>query len=314
MNERNSSYPRLPKVTATVLVGAAGLLLFGLGLTVGGHEWQNPGEFQPGVALVVVTLMVAGYVWTLHLAYCQGWRRRGAEIGDGEGRLTQSALPFGEDQRQQRVRRLRMPTRPRWRVLTGLCAVAVVAVTTSMLIATKPAMSLTARAHSAGLDMLTQETFTPTPTVSSTRVTATKRPCTTSGVTGRQESGWTRARYYVWVGHGNVASSPEIDLCVVHFVSESSAARALVTSMEDSSLTVSRLRSPLSRTRVRVPGVPNARAFALTVSKTHAVLFFASARRGTVVSTVLGGPLPTQERSVPPVIDDLLISAQSSGV
>jgi len=311
MTQHNGSHPRIPAATATVLVGAAGLLLFGLGLAVGGHEWQQPGEFQPGVALVVLTLMLAGYVWTLHLAYCRGWRRRELGIGGGTEQLTQRALPFAEAPRAQRLPLLRMPTQ-RWRTLAGLCAAALaVAVSLSVLIATRPAMSLTAQAHAAGLQTLTQETFTPTPTVSATRGPVTTRPCTISNATG-QEAGWRSARYYVWVGQRRGASSTEIDLCVVQFASASSAARAVVTSLGDTSLAASLLRSPVSRTNVGVPGVRNARGIALKISGRHGAIFVASARHGAVVSTILGGPLPTHGRSVPAVIDDLLISAQAS--
>ena len=68
--------PPMPKATLAVLILSASVFIYGLGMTMGGHEWQKVGAFQPGIALIVCAFVVSIPTALMYVAYCQGWYQR----------------------------------------------------------------------------------------------------------------------------------------------------------------------------------------------------------------------------------------------
>ncbi len=71
--------PPMPKATITVYVIAATIVVFGLGMAVGGHEWQRIG-LQTGIVLIAGAVALAICTGLMHLAYSAGWKKRGMVV------------------------------------------------------------------------------------------------------------------------------------------------------------------------------------------------------------------------------------------
>ncbi len=69
----------MPKATIVVYVIAATIVVFGLGMAVGGHEWQRIG-MQTGIVLVAGAVALAICTGLMHLAYSAGWKKRGIVV------------------------------------------------------------------------------------------------------------------------------------------------------------------------------------------------------------------------------------------
>jgi hypothetical protein len=71
--------PPMPKATITVYVILATIVVFGLGMAVGGHEWQRIG-LQTGIVLIAGSVTLAIGTGLMHLAYSAGWKKRGIVV------------------------------------------------------------------------------------------------------------------------------------------------------------------------------------------------------------------------------------------
>lgn len=77
----NTAVPRppMPKLLLAALLLAATVFVYGLGMAMGGHEWQKAGRFQPGIALIVGAFLLAIPTGLMYLSYCHGWYQRGLQ-------------------------------------------------------------------------------------------------------------------------------------------------------------------------------------------------------------------------------------------